>query len=174
MLQYSMISDCSSRVNDAIQFSARELEILRALAQASSNKEIAAILGCGTQTVHTHLNNIYRKLDLHSRTQVAHWACQQGLGLVRKPRIGTGTSQEIHFSPREVQILRLLAGANSSDQEIAALLGCRTVTVHTHLNNIYRKLDLHSRTQVAHWVCQHRELLTKPPGSAEKGDASTT
>jgi LuxR family maltose regulon positive regulatory protein len=49
--------------------SGREHEILRLVAAGKSNGQIAADLFVTVGTVKTHLNNLYRKLDAHSRTQ---------------------------------------------------------------------------------------------------------
>ncbi len=49
--------------------SSRELEVLALLAAGQSNEEIAQALFLTVGTVKTHLNAIYRKLDVHSRTQ---------------------------------------------------------------------------------------------------------
>jgi DNA-binding NarL/FixJ family response regulator len=57
----------------------RELEILRALSEGNSNKEIAKFLWLAEQTVKFHLTNIYRKLDVSSRTEAVHWAYRHGL-----------------------------------------------------------------------------------------------
>ncbi len=57
----------------------RELAVLCALAQAQSNREIARSLWLAEQTVKFHLTNIYRKLDVHSRTEAVHWAYRHGL-----------------------------------------------------------------------------------------------
>lgn len=50
--------------------SERELEVLRLLADGLSNWEIAQRLVVSVGTVKKHLNNIFLKLDAHSRTQV--------------------------------------------------------------------------------------------------------
>ena len=47
----------------------RELEILRLVADGSSNKEIANRLYVGVSTVKKHINHIYSKLDAKNRTQ---------------------------------------------------------------------------------------------------------
>jgi DNA-binding NarL/FixJ family response regulator len=57
----------------------RELAVLQALAQGQSNKEIARTLWLAEQTVKFHLTNIYRKLDVRSRTEAVHWAYRHGL-----------------------------------------------------------------------------------------------
>ena len=59
--------------------SKRELEVLRALAEGKSNKEIARTLWLAQQTVKFHLTSIYRKLDVSSRTQAVNWAYRHGL-----------------------------------------------------------------------------------------------
>src|SRR5437773_1967146 len=59
--------------------SKRELDVLRALAEGKSNKEIARTLWLAQQTVKFHLTSIYRKLDVNSRTQAVNWAYQHGL-----------------------------------------------------------------------------------------------
>jgi non-specific serine/threonine protein kinase len=54
--------------------SARELEILRLVAERLSNQEIADRLVVSVRTVHAHLRSIYRKLGVDSRTD----AVEQG------------------------------------------------------------------------------------------------
>ncbi len=49
--------------------SERELEVLRLIAAGLSNREIAEELFVAVSTVKTHINNIYRKLDVSKRTQ---------------------------------------------------------------------------------------------------------
>ncbi len=51
--------------------SARELEILRLLAKGHMYKEIADLLAISMSTVRTHINNVYQKLHVHSRTEAA-------------------------------------------------------------------------------------------------------
>ena len=57
----------------------RELAVLQSLARGQSNKEIARALWLAEQTVKFHLTNIYRKLDVRSRTEAVHWAYRHGL-----------------------------------------------------------------------------------------------
>ena len=58
---------------------AREMEVLRLLAQAKSNKEIAAEFVLSEKTVKTHVSNILQKLHLADRTQAAVYAIRQRL-----------------------------------------------------------------------------------------------
>ncbi|WP_020677701.1 response regulator transcription factor [Geopsychrobacter electrodiphilus] len=54
--------------------SAREIEILHFLSTGASNKAIAEQLCISTHTVKTHLQNIFRKIDVASRVQAVLWA----------------------------------------------------------------------------------------------------
>ncbi|HUI90090.1 MAG TPA: response regulator transcription factor [Anaerolineales bacterium] len=58
---------------------ARELDILRLVAQGHSNKEIAKQLTIAEETVHAHVSNILNKLHLASRTQAALYALKEGI-----------------------------------------------------------------------------------------------
>jgi DNA-binding NarL/FixJ family response regulator len=54
----------------------RQLEITQLLAEGKSNKEVAAILDISVKTAETHRANIMLKLDLHSITELVHYAIQ--------------------------------------------------------------------------------------------------
>jgi two-component system, NarL family, response regulator LiaR len=55
----------------------RELEVLRLLAGAASNREIAQRLKISPRTVETHLANIYGKLGVRGRTEAMLWAIRE-------------------------------------------------------------------------------------------------
>ena len=57
----------------------RELDILWGIAKGFSYKEIAQRLDISPHTVPTHIKNIYRKLDVHSRCEAVFEAVQSGL-----------------------------------------------------------------------------------------------
>ncbi|HUF28031.1 MAG TPA: AAA family ATPase [Gemmatimonadaceae bacterium] len=52
----------------------REVEIIRLVAARKSNKEIAKALGISPRTVSTHLSNIFAKVDVSSRGELADFA----------------------------------------------------------------------------------------------------
>ena len=58
---------------------AREAEILVAIAEGLSNRDVAARLVISEKTVARHLANIYAKLEVTSRTAAAAWAHRHGL-----------------------------------------------------------------------------------------------
>jgi DNA-binding NarL/FixJ family response regulator len=57
-----------------------------------------------------------------------------------------------HFSPRQAQIVSLVAGG-LGDKEIAQRLGVSVSTVRTHLQRLYRDIGVHSRSRaVVTWL----------------------
>jgi DNA-binding NarL/FixJ family response regulator len=49
----------------------QELNISRLVAEGKTNKEIAAALYLSPKTIEYHLGNTFRKLDIHSRAELA-------------------------------------------------------------------------------------------------------
>jgi NarL family two-component system response regulator LiaR len=63
---------------------AREMDVLRLVAQGRSNREIAGQLSISEETVHSHVSNILGKLHLASRTQAALYALREGIATLEK------------------------------------------------------------------------------------------
>ncbi len=59
--------------------SERQIEILQAIADGSTTKQVARQLGITQKTVHNHLNAIYRKLDTQSLTHAVLSAVRLGI-----------------------------------------------------------------------------------------------
>ena len=57
----------------------RELEVIRALAQGMSDRQIARTLDISEKTVRNHTSNIYRKLHIFDRTQAVIYAIREGV-----------------------------------------------------------------------------------------------
>ncbi len=60
----------------------REVEIVRLVAARRSNKEIGAALGISARTASTHLSNIFTKLGVESRGELADRVREAGIGEV--------------------------------------------------------------------------------------------
>jgi len=72
------------------ELTARELDVLRLLADGQPNKAIAATLGITERTARTHVSRILAKLGLSSRTQAALWAARHEDGApLQQPRAGS-------------------------------------------------------------------------------------
>jgi DNA-binding NarL/FixJ family response regulator len=61
------------------QLTEREKEVLLCLVQGMNNKEIAKALFISDKTVKIHVSNIFKKLDVKSRSQVVIYAVQNHL-----------------------------------------------------------------------------------------------
>jgi DNA-binding NarL/FixJ family response regulator len=74
-------ADESSSQQAAVQtpLTSRETEVLRAVAEGLSTKEIAARLNMSARTVETHRHAISEKLNLRSIAEMTRYAVRQGL-----------------------------------------------------------------------------------------------
>ena len=70
---------------DAASLTERETEVLRLLARARSNSEIARELFIGEATVKTHVSNVLQKLDARDRVHAAVLAHQHGIAETPPP-----------------------------------------------------------------------------------------
>jgi two-component system, NarL family, response regulator NreC len=60
----------------------RERDVLKMLAEGKSVKEIACDLNLSTKTIDAHKFNMMRKLDIHNKTQLVHYAIQKKVILI--------------------------------------------------------------------------------------------
>lgn len=77
-----LLSGYLSRLDDAsddVSLSPREKEILRLLAEGFTNREIADKLVVSPSTIHSHRNNLMRKLGFSNRRDLIQYARQRGL-----------------------------------------------------------------------------------------------
>jgi two-component system, NarL family, response regulator NreC len=63
----------------ASEITEREAEVLTYLAEGANNEEIAAALVISPKTVARHRENIMRKLNLHSRSELVRYAIRKGI-----------------------------------------------------------------------------------------------
>ncbi|MHA4896353.1 helix-turn-helix transcriptional regulator [Pedobacter sp. PWIIR3] len=78
VIEKTITSDPIFRLNEAelskLRISSRELEVLQLMAQGRSNKEIADSLFVSLNTIKTHSNNLFLKLEVERRTQAVEKA----------------------------------------------------------------------------------------------------
>lgn len=69
-----IIDNNAFKAGETVKLSSKENEVVNLLKDGCSNKEIAHNLRISEQTVKSHLNRIYRKLNVYSRTELmAHY-----------------------------------------------------------------------------------------------------
>jgi DNA-binding NarL/FixJ family response regulator len=91
-------------VAEPCPLTARELEILRAVADGHTNARIGRLLWVTEQTVKFHLSNIYRKLGVSNRTEASRYALVNGM-ITLPPRETADlspTSVRDHFEDRRL------------------------------------------------------------------------
>lgn len=67
-------------VAETVALTPRENDVVRCVARGRRNKEIARDLGISEGTVKMHLHNLYEKLSVSSRTELAILARERNLG----------------------------------------------------------------------------------------------
>jgi len=68
----ALLPSAMTPVEDTL--SARELEVLRLVAQGLANKQIGRSLGISERTVKVHVGHIFRRIGVADRTRAAMWA----------------------------------------------------------------------------------------------------
>jgi two-component system, NarL family, response regulator NreC len=66
-----------TRLPRSATLTTREREVLKVLAEGKSVKEIACDLDLSVKTVEAHKFNLMRKLDIHNKAQLVHYAIQK-------------------------------------------------------------------------------------------------
>jgi LuxR family maltose regulon positive regulatory protein len=74
---------CADATSPLPELTPREREVLRLVTEGLTNRQIADCLVISEHTVHRHVTNLLRKLDLPSRTAAA--ALAAGVGLLEEP-----------------------------------------------------------------------------------------
>jgi DNA-binding CsgD family transcriptional regulator len=78
-LAYAQTVQTSARPSPLIELTAREIEVLRLVARGLTNRQVAAQLIITDHTVHAHLQAIYSKLGVNSRTAATRMTIELGL-----------------------------------------------------------------------------------------------
>jgi DNA-binding NarL/FixJ family response regulator len=71
MLEYFQRQGKRESLLEDYNLTSREKDILQLLIRGNSYKEIASSLRISVETLNSHIKNIYRKLDVHSRSELA-------------------------------------------------------------------------------------------------------
>jgi DNA-binding NarL/FixJ family response regulator len=140
--------------------SRREADVLALVARGKTNTQIAATLFLSANTVRKHLENLYAKLGVTTRTQAAMLAIETCVPATADDQVlqsallhPHGKTQEpsldaYGLTGQEALILALLA-TGKSNVGIAAELAISPLTVRKHVEHIYSKLRVSRRTDAA-------------------------
>jgi DNA-binding NarL/FixJ family response regulator len=77
--QQTLIRDFLERGEQPSELTPREQEIVKLIAEAHTNKEIAEILHLSEKTVENHRGNAMRKLGMRDRVELVRYAIRRGL-----------------------------------------------------------------------------------------------
>ena len=69
----------AERAGPGPQLTHRELQVAELVAEGLTNQAIASRLSIAPRTAETHVENIRRKLQVNSRTQIATWVTRHQL-----------------------------------------------------------------------------------------------
>jgi pimeloyl-ACP methyl ester carboxylesterase/DNA-binding CsgD family transcriptional regulator len=75
----AMLDFLDEAVGSVPRLTARELEVAELVAEGLTNHSIAVRLSVAPRTAEAHVENIRRKLEVHSRAQIAAWATERRL-----------------------------------------------------------------------------------------------
>src|SRR6266516_4816558 len=77
--QQTLIRDFLDRDSEPQELTPREQEVVKLIAEAHTNKEIAEILHLSEKTVENHRSNAMRKLGMRDRVELVRYAIRKGL-----------------------------------------------------------------------------------------------
>lgn len=140
--------------------SPRELQVLREMTVDPSSQVIARKLSIHPTTARNHIQNLIRKIGVHSKTQAVAHAFRHGLAGREGARAGRGAFEIKALSPREEEVLRELAHGRTGP-EIAKSLAITHTTVRNHVQHILQKLGVHSKTEAV-TLAYRRRLVALP------------
>lgn len=124
-----------------------EMKIVVLSASEDPRRIRAALLAGAT----VYVMKSARKDDLQSAVRQAFThSVYLANDLVNTGRNGTRDGVSPPLTPRELEILRLLAEGRSNAQ-LAKVLWVTEQTIKFHLSNIYRKLGVSNRTEASRW-----------------------
>ena len=77
--QQTLIRDFLDRDSEPQELSPREQEVVKLIAEAHTNKEIAEILHLSEKTVESHRARVLQKLGMRDRVELVRYAIRRGL-----------------------------------------------------------------------------------------------
>jgi len=111
-----------------------------------------------TREARTHLRAAF---DIFGPAGASPWERRAAAELrAAGVQIGTRPRQQPQLTPQELHIAMLVAEGKSNKQ-IAAAMYLSPKTIEHHLANTYRKLDIHTRAELTHYIA--RQIPARTP-----------
>ncbi len=144
---------------DRLYYRTINLETLRAQVQFYSRELRPVMQSCLTQSEHDAVRLVYQRLNALHACMARDLAeiemlLERSSGQSDLAEAGSGGDDSIRLSCKEIEVLNMFARGYSYS-EAAALLGCKLSMIQTHAKHIYRKLQVHSRSET---VFEARQL----------------
>jgi DNA-binding NarL/FixJ family response regulator len=148
------------QVANARGLSREEAQVAEFLATGHSEKQIAYALGISPSAVSRRMRSALRKVGLRSRAELtclfaafdgglATGEWQAGGHQLRVASCASPSPQSLGALSRAEREVAGLVSHGYSDAQIACARGASPRTVENQLHGIYRKLGIHSRTELA-------------------------
>ena len=145
--------DPLSRLISEYGLSKREAQVASILASGGSASSVCVSLGIAIGTVRIHMSHLYKKLGVHSKGELIE-LLHSGLG-GRGEDVRVSMSEDcaalrltFGLTSREIEVVRLLNRGYPLDR-ISEELSISMSTVRFHVKNVYDKLGIHSRQELA-------------------------
>ena len=152
LLRRAEAGAATSRLRARFGLTAREGEVLALLAQGMGNGDIARTLFLSVGTVRKHLEHVYAKLGVSTRTAAVACALDGSITAPAREILrrleATEPAGAYALTPRELEVLTR-ASLGETNAAIAVELHVAPETVNKHLDNVYGKLGVKSRSQAA-------------------------
>jgi DNA-binding CsgD family transcriptional regulator len=137
----------------------RTRRVVEYVAEGYTSPEIAQTMGCSVRTVKAHLAKIYRTLGFSTGDRGSSKMLNRSrLVLQYLGDTGSDGCVNVHFSPKELTVLRYL-GSGYTNAHIARLAGTTTSVVKNYLRVIYEKAGMSNRVELLTWYQVHKKTL---------------
>ncbi|MCP4660859.1 MAG: hypothetical protein GY856_36115 [bacterium] len=150
----------------------RQTDVLRLFARGRSEPEIADWLAIGKRTVSRHLAEIQRRVGVASPGELVTWARRNGFDRGKVPRAERKSQEPQELTPRQIEILRLMA-QGYSDHDLAVALRVQETTVAKHLQRIATVTGSSKRRKMIRWAVDHAIVQPDAPRPQRTGSASS-
>ena len=146
VVAYALVGRWPELADDAeSRRAAREQQVASLVAAGLTNPQIARRTGVSVRTVGADVASVRRRLNLRSRAELAAWAAKHASLTPQRERTG--------LSGRQYEVAVLVA-AGMTNREIADHLQITSSTVASHVAQIFTRLGLRSRAELAAWAAK--------------------